>query len=94
MAEVLLSEVLFLSILQISISKYHKCMYGDKEVSWDMAPYPLILLCGKSTLQNLRQWQKCPERSTTLLQQARDLLEGFQCSIIKLNVFPALFNIK
>lgn len=87
------SKALFLSILQILISKHCKRIYGDKEGSWDMAPQPLILLCGKLTLENLRQRQKCPE-CTPPLQQASDLLEGFLCFMIKLNVFPDLFDIK
>lgn len=32
------SKVLFLSILQIPISKHGKWIYEDKEGSWDMAP--------------------------------------------------------
>lgn len=84
------SKGLFLSVLQIPISIHSTWIYRNKKRSWDMSPQPLILLRGKLTLENLRQWQKYPE-CTAPLQQASDLLEGFLCSIIKINVFPASF---
>lgn len=86
-------KVIFSSILQSPTAKDHKQTYREKEGRWEVAPQPWILLCGKLTLENLSQWQRCLE-CTAPLQPASDPVEGFQCTIIKLNVFQACFNIK